>query len=113
MKEIVLYTKPCPINQKYGIINGRNLLTKRYRDAKRDLGLEILAGWQNETMLGDVTLNILQYFGDKRKRDVDGAIKIIMDAMEGIVYENDNQVTELHVYKEIDKENPRTVIQIL
>lgn len=75
---------------------------------------EIKSTWgQNGTIRGGIELNILQYFGDKRKRDIDAYIKILLDAMSGIVYEDDSQIEAMHVYKSVDKENPRVIIQIV
>jgi Holliday junction resolvase RusA-like endonuclease len=113
MKTITLTTKPIPVNSKYGVINGRMLLTKKYRDTKTAISWEITSQWRTEPLTTPVTLNILQYFGDNRKRDIDAYIKILLDSMEGIVFENDNQVNEMHIYKEKDLNNPRTEIQIL
>ena len=110
---ITLLTKPIPINQKYGVINGRMLLSKKYRDTKDALAWEIRSQWQNKPLTGDVTMNIVQYFGDKRKRDCDAYIKIIMDAGEGILYEDDSQVNELCVTKQIDKESPRIEVSVV
>ena len=53
------------------------------------------------------------YYGDKRKRDIDAYLKILLDAMSGIVYADDSQINEMHLFKEVDVENPRTIIQIL
>lgn len=39
-----------------------------------------------------------------RDRDIDGSLKLLLDAMTGIIYEDDRQVTELHVKKIKDKE---------
>lgn len=113
VKTITLTTKPVPINQKYGIINGRNILSAKYRHAKEALTWEIASQWKNEPLEGTVSVNVLQYFGDKRCRDIDAYIKIILDAMSGIVYTDDSQITELHVYKEVDIAAPRVVIQIV
>ena len=113
METIVLKTKPIPINQKYFVVNGRNILSTKYRDAKVSIALETRTQWKNEPLSEDVTLNIMQYFGDNRKRDIDAYLKILLDSMEGVVFENDCQVTEMHVYKQVDKDNPRVVIQIL
>lgn len=113
MITLTLYTKPVPLNQKYFVRNGRNILSTKYRGAKGDLQLEITAQANFEPLSRTVAVNIIQYFGDKRKRDVDAYIKILLDSMEGIIYENDNQINELHVFKEYDKENPRIEIQIL
>ena len=113
MKTLELYIKPCPINQKYFVRNGRNILSNRYRQAKRDLQLEIRSQWNEEPLARNVCVNIIQYFGDKRKRDIDAGLKIILDSMTDIVYLDDSQITEMHVFKDYDKNNPRTLIQIL
>lgn len=63
---------------------------------------------------GLISCHIFLYFGDKRKHDLDNAgLKIILDAMEDIVYEDDNQINWLLVEKEYDKENPRTEVTIV
>jgi len=113
IKSITLYTKPISINQKYGVVNGRNILQKKYRDTKADLALETRSQWNTEPLTGDVTMNILFYYGDKSRRDIDAYIKILLDSMEGIVFENDVQITEMHIYKSYDKQNPRTEVSIL
>ena len=113
MKTITILTKPVPVNSKYGVINGRMLLTKKYRDTKEAMKWEIASQWHTEPLSDNVTLNILQYFGDNRHRDIDAYLKIILDSLESIVFENDSQVDEMHVYKEVDKDNPRIIVQIL
>lgn len=109
---ITLYTKPVSINQKYNIANGRNILSKKYRDAKDTLKWEIKSQWHREPLTDDVVLDIIFFFGNKRKNDIDNQIKIILDAAEGILFEDDSQVKELHIYKKYDKENPRTEILV-
>lgn len=110
---IVLYTKPVPINQKYGIINGRNLLTKKYRDTKETLSWEIKSQWPKDPLTGEIVLNIIQYFGDNRRRDIDAYLKIILDAAEGVLYEDDTQIVELNVIKAKDLGNPRIELSVL
>ncbi len=49
-----------------------------------------------------VTLNFcfkLNKNGSKSRHDIDGAIKLTLDAMNGIVYEDDSLIEELHVFK--------------
>lgn len=110
---LTLTTKPIPINQKYGVVNGRNILSKKYRESKDALQWEAKGQWQGDPIDRKVAMNLLLYFGDKRQRDIDAYIKIILDALEGVCYTNDNQIYELHVFKQIDKANPRTVVQII
>lgn len=114
METITLTTKPVVINKKYMVTrNGRMILSKEYREGKEAMAWEIASQWHTEPQRDDVTLNILFYFGDKRKRDIDAYLKILLDAMSEIVYEDDSQVTEMHVFKDYDKDNPRTEIQVL
>lgn len=113
MIELTLYQKPVPLNQKFFVRNGRNILSSKYRDAKTALQLEIATQCDFEPLGRNVAVTIRQYYGDKRKRDVDSWVKILLDAMSEIVYIDDVQVTELHCYKEVDKENPRVVIQVV
>ena len=110
---IVLKTKPVPVNQKYGVFNGRMLLQKKYRDAKEAIAWEMRSQTAQKPRSDDLCLNLIIYLGTKRKTDIDAFLKIILDAGEGVLYENDNQITELHVFKEYDKENPRIELSIL
>lgn len=113
MTTISLYTKPVPINQKNSVIRGRVYLSKKYREAKNDLKEEVAVQYDGELLEEDLCLNVLFYFGDRRRRDIDAYLKIIMDSMEGIVYKDDVQVNELHVFKVVDTDNPRTEVQVL
>ena len=107
---IVLHTKPVPINQKFFICRGRNILSSKYRDAKLALSYEVMANWKKPMLTDSVEIILDQYFGDKRKRDIDAYLKMLLDSMSGIVYEDDSQIVKLTVQKLYDKENPRTEI---
>lgn len=113
MKTIVFKVKPIPVNQRTMIVSGRQTSSKKWKDTKLAMSWETKAQWPGDPLTEDITLNVLLYFGDKRRRDIDAYIKILLDSMEGVVYENDAQVTELHVYKDIDLDDPRVVVQIL
>ena len=111
---ITLYTKPVPVNQKYGVQRGKMVLSKKYRDTKKALQQEMWAlNSPNKPEEGDVSVNIIFYFGNKRANDIDNCIKILLDAAEGILFLNDSQVTSLQVFKEYDKEDPRIEISVV
>lgn len=113
MKTITLLTKPIPVNQKFSVIGGRMFLSKKYREVKEAMEWEVKGQWHGEPLSGDVVLNVLFYYGDSRKRDIDAYLKILLDSMSGIVYEDDSQINEMHVFKEVDKDTPRIVIQVV
>jgi Holliday junction resolvase RusA-like endonuclease len=57
-----------------------------------------------------IKLNITFYM-KKHNIDIDGPIKVLLDAMNKIVYDDDRQVIELHVFKIVCKEI-RTVVDV-
>lgn len=69
--------------------------------------------WQcpklNPLITGDVAVH-LRIFYASRRPDLDESV--ILDAMQDLIYENDRQVKEKHVYHGLDKDNPRAEIVI-
>lgn len=59
-----------------------------------------------------VEMEITLFFKDKRRRDVDNYNKLVLDALEGIAYQDDSQIQKLTVIKNYSKENPRIEIEI-
>ena len=113
MTTITLHTKPLILNHKHIPVNGRLILTSAWRASKQAMEWEIASQWKNEPLEGDVTVNVIYYHKNKTHGDIDAYLKMLLDAMEGVVYKNDKQINELHVFREFDKENPRTELQIL
>ncbi len=56
---------------------------------------------------GDVSVTITIYYATRRP-DLDESV--ILDAMQGLVYLNDRQVKEKHIFWGLDKTNPRAEI---
>jgi crossover junction endodeoxyribonuclease RusA len=104
------------VNHQYATVNGRRLLSSAGRAYKAQVGqlvwlklaqsahrAALLAGLQS----GWLALSIRFYFTSALRRDVDGGLKIAQDALcEGLGI-NDNRIVETHLYKHIDKDNPR------
>lgn len=110
MKNILLSTEPISLNLMY---RGRRFLTKRGKETKQAMEWEVKTQYTGELLQGDVCLNVIFYFKDNRKRDMDSHLKALQDSMSGIVYEDDSQINELHVYKYVDKDNPRVEVSIV
>jgi Holliday junction resolvase RusA-like endonuclease len=58
-------------------------------------------------MTGDLRVSMRIYYATRRP-DLDESL--ILDLMQGLVYENDRQVKERHTYWGLDAENPRSEI---
>jgi Holliday junction resolvase RusA-like endonuclease len=54
----------------------------------------------------------LRFYWPSRRGDVDGPVKQTLDALQGIVYANDSQVTLLTVERFTDKARPRVEIEV-
>lgn len=54
----------------------------------------------------------MTWYRAARRGDLDNRIKVMLDALEGIAYEDDAQVRELHAWREEDKENPRVEVTV-
>ena len=63
----------------------------------------------NPLMDGDLRVTIKIFYASRRP-DLDPSL--IFDLMQGLIYENDRQVKEQHLYWGLDKENPHSVITV-
>jgi crossover junction endodeoxyribonuclease RusA len=115
---MVTLTLPVPpsVNHQYATVNGRRLISAVGRAYKAQVGQlvwmklaqsayrpALLAQLQSEWL----ALSIRFYFTSALRRDVDGGLKIAQDALcEGLGI-NDNRIVETHLYKHVDKNNPR------
>lgn len=54
----------------------------------------------------------MHWYRGRRSGDVDNRAKVCLDALQGCAFANDNQVTELHMYRHDDKSNPRMEVTI-
>ena len=114
----VSLTLPVPpsINHQYATVNGRRLLSSAGRNYKAQVGqlvwLTLAKSPSRSALLSrlqsaPLALSIRFYFTSALRRDVDGGLKIAQDAVcEGLGV-NDNRIVETHLYKHIDKANPR------
>lgn len=63
-----------------------------------------------ETLLKGILRATITIYYASRRPDLDPSL--ILDLMQGRIYENDRQVREMHLYWGLDKENPRAEIAI-
>lgn len=109
MNTLQIETKPISVNQMY---RGRRFMSKAGKSVKQAITWELKSQWHDDVITEPVALNVLFYMKNKRI-DIDNQLKGLLDCMTGIIYKDDSLIEELHVYKLIDKEEPRTIVQIL
>lgn len=88
-----------------------------YKNAKKAIHLHALdqiRGERPHYPVGLLHASIACFPPDARKRDVTNLPKGILDALEGVMYDNDHQVTSLHVWRaEVDREDPRVEVSVI
>jgi len=101
------FTLPSPpsINRKY--VSRRFVLSNKYREFKQAIPLII----KKNLLEGDLEMH-LAWYRPRRSGDVDGRIKVVMDTLEGVCYENDRSICKLVVERFEDKANPRMEVEI-
>lgn len=87
----------------------RTLFIKSEKARRYEADFERQARPLPALLLGPVRFSCVIYYADNRS-DLDEAL--ILDCLQGVAYKNDRQVIEKHVWKRIDRENPRAVIEI-
>lgn len=110
--KILLKGSPLSTQHIYGMRGRIKFMTKEGKKQKESYISQAKEQWQWEPIEGDVKLQINIFFGDNRKRDWDNYHKLSMDALSGIVYQDDSQIVEALVKKYVDKENPRIEIML-
>ena len=110
-------TLPLPpsINRQYATVNGRRVLSATGRRYKVTVGQLLMTAsssseWPvflQKAQEHFLTLTIHFYFPTLLRRDLDGGLKIAQDALCEAMSLNDNRIMEIHLYKTLDRDNPR------
>ena len=61
---------------------------------------------------GNVTVSYIFRRADQRRADWENLSKLVSDAMNGIVYDDDSRITAAHVYVERGCQVPETVVLV-
>lgn len=90
----------------------RVYMSKQGKDLKESYQWQAKSQWHATPLTRGLKLTLRAYFGTKRTQDIDNFNKLVLDALTGIVWEDDSQIQELHIYKDYCKENPRIELEV-
>lgn len=106
MSEITLKLPLPPSANKYWTYGNGRVYTSTEALAYK---AEVRTFTKCDMLSGDVVLN-LTVFRPRKAGDLDNYLKIMLDALQGVLYENDKQVVEIHAYRSDDHKNPRVIL---
>lgn len=109
MKKIVLEGNPISVNNLY---RGRRYLSAAGKVMKEDYKWQIRRQWLGGVNEGLIEVKFDAYFPKKNKRDLDNALKAILDSLSGVLWVDDTQIMKIVATKNYDKDNPRVEIEI-
>ena len=87
-------------------------MTKQGKEMKEYYRSEAKKQYKGKVISEGCHMEITLFFKDRRARDVDNYNKLVLDALEGIVYEDDKQIQRLTVEKKLSLTDPRVEIII-
>lgn len=64
-----------------------------------------------EPLAGNLCVSLTVYRPQK-SGDLDNRIKVVLDSLQGLAYNNDSQIVEIHAYRQDDKKRPRVEITL-
>lgn len=104
-------TLPLSTNSLYAHTGSRRFLTNKGKENKDAIAWEARAQYRGQPLKGALVVEITLFWKDKRRHDVDN-IKGLLDALTGILWEDDNQIEQLMIMKAVDKENPHVELRV-
>jgi crossover junction endodeoxyribonuclease RusA len=105
MSETVEVDLPVPpsANRYWMIARNRLVTTPEAKDYKQLVALMLKNKY--EPMRCPIAVNVT-VFRPAKRGDLDNYLKVMLDALQGILYVDDKQITEIHAFREDDKNNP-------
>jgi len=74
------------------------------------------AGWIAKSAGGDMLAGnvavTMRVYRAQRRGDLDNYTKVLLDSLKGVVFADDDQVTQIHAFLDDDKKNPRVEIEV-
>lgn len=112
---------PPSINRQYATVGNRRVLTKDAREFKRDvkktidqalLSGKVATSTERELQKALIGVYLTFYFETPKRRDLDGGLKIALDAICVPLGIDDRSVVDLHLIKQIDPLKPRLEVEL-
>lgn len=91
--------KPVSLNNAYFNRSKGRTMTAEARAWKELVAWHARRAHSGPPTKERVSVGIWLYFPDQRRRDLSNHVKLIEDAMTGIIYEDDCLIDELHIHR--------------
>lgn len=108
--------QPVPKGRPRVLKNGQTYTDKRTREAEKAIGFAaktaLIQQRRNRPLTGPLSLTVYFHLKNRRRMDVDNLLKTVQDGLNGVAFEDDSQIVEVHAYKRMSCMDPRTGVCI-
>ncbi len=111
-EQITLLGNPQSNNSLYKAHGHFVYMTNRGKTLKESYQWQAIKQHGKKPLKGKLEVDMVLYFGNKRKHDADNYFKLILDSGNGILWEDDSQIYRLTVEKKLDIKRPRIELSI-
>jgi len=110
VSQSIVLPLPPSANRYWRNYNGTVVVSAEAQDYKT--GVQLQARYARlQPFGGDVAMYVHVYRAQKRG-DLDNFAKVLGDALNGVMYHDDSQVVELHMWRHDDKAAPRVEVEV-
>ena len=108
-----LHFKTLPLTTNHMYIQGRGyrFVNPKVRDRKLEIAKEAMAQFSGEPVDDVIQVKIALRWPTRANHDVDN-IKMLLDALTGILWVDDGLIVDLRITKEYNKENPGVTVEV-
>lgn len=110
LTEPLVLPYPPSLNRLYRTVRGRPILSKEARQYRAAVQQQ-LAGIGLKASSSHVALSIALY-RPRRAGDADNTLKALLDALNGLLWVDDSQIVEIHLWRRDDKARPRVELLV-
>lgn len=109
----MIFVLPYPpsANAYWRTVKNRTYVTHEARRYKSDVSKLARAASAGPQHSGPVRV-ALSVYRPRRIGDLDNTLKVLLDSLKGVAFEDDSQVVELHATRADDAANPRVVVTV-
>jgi crossover junction endodeoxyribonuclease RusA len=100
-------------NRYWRQARGRLYLSSEGKQYRKDVAAICqTAGVKKIPLARDVAVKV-NWFRARRAGDLDNRMKVLLDALQGVAFDNDSQVAVLHAFRFEDKAAPRMEVVVV
>lgn len=110
ISQILTVPYPPTANNFKMIVRGRMMLSNEARAYKEQVGW--LAKSKGLTAMAGPLSVTIYFYRPRKSGDLDNLLKVLIDSLTGIIYQDDSQIVEIHAFRFEDKLKPRAEIMI-